>query len=168
MVTTAVNTVLLRRCCHVAVRYELHVLLVEHGKVCKQCFKRSKAGEKRKGKAAGAAAEACPLMMFKRANFSSSSLAAAQASSSSGKSPPGATAPVSDVQQVAAGVVVKTEQGDGGLVEAAVAVKVEQPEQLHIEAAAVTQVKQEPQQLEAPCSQPAAAGQRTRKRTKRA
>lgn len=174
------------------VRYELHVLLVEHGKVCPHCFKRSKVGDKRKGKSsAAAAAEPCPLATFKCGSFSSSSLAAVQVSSSCDRrSVAEAVGDVSDVHRMAAGVVVKTEpldssgaaavaaaaevlvktvQGGRGVVQGVVAVKVEQQqEHNHVEAAAAVAIKQEPQQqLEAIEAEPAAAVQRTRKRTKR-
>jgi hypothetical protein len=132
------------------------------------------AGDKRKGKAA-AAAEPCPLDLFKHGSFSSSTLAAVQASSSCGKrSVAGAVGAVSYEQGMAAGVLVKTElldsskpaaaaaevlvkteQGGCGVVQGVVAVKVEQQqqqveqqqqEQNHAEAAAAVAIKQEPQQ----------------------
>lgn len=50
------------------------MLLVEHGKVCPHCFKRSsKAGGKRKGKGGAAAAVVCPLAPLKRGSSKSSS-----------------------------------------------------------------------------------------------
>jgi hypothetical protein len=61
-----------------ACRYDLHVLMVQHGKVCAACGKRS-SGQKRK-----AADVPCPLAPFKgRKGCSSSSVAAAGSSEGS-------------------------------------------------------------------------------------
>lgn len=82
------------------------MLLVEHGKVCPQCFKRKAAqsGAKRKGKGAGAAAAPCPLAPFKRGSKDA------------------ATAAVTAV-----GVAVKASSSDGAAGTARVVVKAEPP-----------------------------------------
>jgi hypothetical protein len=114
------------------IRYELHVLLVEHGKVCPQCFKRSnKAGAKRKGQGGAAAPVVCPLAPYKRGGKEAAAAAAAAAgavaaktSSSCGDIAAGGTATAA-----AAGVCVKEEAinpGYDSVNAAAVAVKVEQ------------------------------------------
>eukprot|EP00878_Enallax_costatus_P023032 GHUV01024482.1.p2 GENE.GHUV01024482.1~~GHUV01024482.1.p2 ORF type:complete len:220 (+),score=85.67 GHUV01024482.1:606-1265(+) len=55
------------------IKYDLHVLLVQHGKVCPACGKRG-TPQKRKA-AAAVAAVPCPLAAFKRGKRSSSSCA---------------------------------------------------------------------------------------------
>jgi hypothetical protein len=117
------------------IRYELHVLLVEHGKVCPQCFKRSnKAGAKRKGQGGAAAPVVCPLAPYKRGGKEAAAAAAAAAgavaaktSSSCGDIAAGGTATAAAA--AAAGVCVKEEAvnpGYNSVNAAAVAVKVEQ------------------------------------------
>jgi hypothetical protein len=160
------------RSCHgihvvFAYRYELHVLLVEHGKVCPECFKRgSKAGAKRGGKGAAAAVAAgavvaCPLRPFKKRSSSkngspSSSKAAAGREASSC----GSIAVKVEPGTEAAEALVKLEAGAEGLpngtaaaaagdahpADAAVKVKVEQLQQYACRPAAA--VKQEPEEAQ--------------------
>lgn len=148
-------------------RYELHVLLVEHGKVCPECFKRSsKAGAKRVGKGAAAAAAAgavvaCPLRPFKKRSSgknkssspSSSKGAAGQEASSCGsiavKAQPGTEAAeiVVKHEEAAEGLPLGTAAAaDAELADAAVKVKVEQLQQYACRPAAA--VKQEPQEAQ--------------------
>jgi hypothetical protein len=175
-------------------RYELHVLLVEHGKVCPQCFKRSnKAGAKRKGKGGTAAPVVCPLAPLKRGGKEAAAAAVAvKASSSCGDSTVGGTAAAAGgggggALAAAAGVWVKQEANSPGFdsanAAAAVAVKVEQLQDFACgTAAAAVGVKREAeeqaadeQQVQASVQGVAAAMEdavkqpsRSRKRTRRA
>jgi hypothetical protein len=146
-------------------RYELHVLLVEHGKVCPECFKR-KPGAKRLGKGAAAAAAgavvACPLRPFKkRSSGKGSSPSSSKAAAGKEASSCGSMAVKVEPGSEAAEIVVKVEPSEAaeGLplgtaaaaaesdpTDAAVKVKVEQLQQYACRPAAA--VKQEPQEAQ--------------------
>lgn len=147
-------------------RYELHVLLVEHGKVCPQCFKRKagQSGAKRKGKGAGAAAAACPLASFKRGSKDAAAAAAAAVGVA-------VKASSSDDAAGTATVVVKAEPPNPQIATGAgVAVKVEQLQDVVCGPVAVKQEPADGQLLPGTSAECAATRQqpaKTRKRSRR-
>lgn len=116
------------------------MLLVEHGKVCRHCFKKSSTtGSKRKGKGGTAAVVACPLEPFKRR--SSREVKLPSKASSCGSTAAAASTPFSC--EAAAAAVVKLENDDGAEI-AALAVKCEALQQFACGSAAMESVADAP------------------------